>query len=93
MKMIVAGCVVALVILAVGNIAGAEDDFYGIIESRPTSKAGTWIVGGKALNVTEQTEFDEDYGPLNVGACADVEMDDGKVEEMESEPLQKCAAN
>jgi len=68
----------------------ADKDFYGIIESRPDGKSGTWVIGGRSITVTEKTELDEDNGPLIVGACAEVDIDNGVVEEIESEPLRKC---
>ena len=70
--------------------AVAGEEFYGIIESLPDDKIGTWMVGGRAFDVTAKTKLDEDDGPLVVGACADVETNDGVVEEIESEPLGKC---
>lgn len=77
-------------LLGVAPIAFADHDFYGIVEVVPSSRIGTWVVGGRSIEVTEQTEFDEDNGRLEVGVCAEVEMDDGLVEEIESEPLGKC---
>jgi hypothetical protein len=41
--------------------------------------------------VTEDTELDEDDDPLTIGACAEVEIDGGTVDEIESEPAEKCA--
>ena len=71
--------------------AALADDFYGTIEARPGTNIGTWVVGGRSINVTEQTELDEDHGPLDVGACADVELENGVVQEIESEPAEKCS--
>jgi hypothetical protein len=67
------------------------DDFYGFVESRPDGKLGTWIVGGRSVEVTESTDLDEDNGPLEVGTCAEVGVDEGKVEETESEPAEKSS--
>ena len=71
--------------------AVANNDFYGIVEKRPDTKAGTWIVGGRTIEVTERAELDEDDGPIHVGSCVEVEFDDGEVEEIETEPDYKCA--
>ena len=68
----------------------ADEDFYGIIESRPAGKVGKWVIGGRTINVTEEAELDEKNGPLQIGACAEVDFDDGIIEEIESEPLKKC---
>jgi hypothetical protein len=68
----------------------ADEEFYGIIESRPESKIGTWVIGGRQVEVTEQTEIDEDDGPLAVGACVQVEYKGNITEEIESEDKTKC---
>ena len=78
-------------IMSFVQVAVAESDTYGIIENRPDGKVGAWVVGGRSVEVTEHTDLDEDNGPLKVGSCAKVEIDDGKVEEIESEPLNKCS--
>ena len=41
------------------------------------------MIGGRSVDVTEKTELDEDNGPLNVGACVEVDIDNGFVEEIE----------
>jgi hypothetical protein len=69
----------------------ADEEFYGIVESRPEGKIGTWVIGGRQVEVTEKTEIDEDDGHLAVGACAQVEYDGNFVEEIESEDKSKCS--
>jgi hypothetical protein len=78
------------VVLSYTFVAFADNDFNGIIESRPDGKVGTWIVGGHSVEATERTRLDEQDGPLKVGACAEVELEDRVVEEIDSEPLHKC---
>jgi hypothetical protein len=70
----------------------ADEEFYGIVENRPEGKIGTWVIGGRQVEVTEKTEIDEDDGPLVIGACAQVEYDGNLVEEIESEDKSKCGA-
>ena len=72
------------------QIVLADDDFRGVIESRPDTKVGTWTVGGKSVEVTENTKLDEEHGPLTKGICAKVSVEDGKVKEIESKPAKKC---
>jgi hypothetical protein len=72
------------------QVAVADDDFYGIVQRRPAGKVGTWIIGGRSFDVTSDTELDEDDGPLRVGVCAEVDIDDDRVDEIESEPATKC---
>ena len=78
------------IIMSFVQVAVADDDFYGIIENRPDGKVGTWVIGGRSVEVTKRTDLDEDNGPLKVGSCAEVEIDNGKVEDIESEPLSRC---
>ena len=42
------------------------------------------------MRVTEQTELDEDHGPLKVGKCVEVEIENGVAEEIEIEPAREC---
>jgi len=79
------------IVQSVTQVALADDDFYGIVESRPVGTAGTWVVGGRTVTATENTELDEDHGSsFDVGACVEVEMEDDMVEEIESESPGKC---
>jgi len=85
--------IVASVFIAqsVTQVALADDDFYGIVESRPVGTAGTWVVGGRTVKATENTELDEDHGSsFAVGTCVEVEMEDDLVEKIESESPSKC---
>jgi hypothetical protein len=91
MKISLAVFACAFIAPSIVQVAVADDDFYGIIESRPDGKIGTWVVGGRSVETTESTDLDEDNGPLKVGSCAEVDIDEGKVEDIESEPLNKCS--
>jgi hypothetical protein len=85
-------CLASLALAALTGVpvAMADDDFYGIVQSRPAGKVGTWVIGGRSFEATRDTDLDEDDGPLRVGACAEVYIDDGRVEEIETEPLRDC---
>ncbi len=69
----------------------ADNDFHGLIESRPEGKAGTWMIGGRQVVVTERTKFKEEHGPLTVGACAEVDHEGNFVEKIESEEKSECS--
>jgi hypothetical protein len=72
--------------------AVADDDFYGIVESRPLDgDIGAWVVGGRTFTATAATKIDTDDGPFDIGACASADTEGERVEEIESEPAQKCA--
>lgn len=70
--------------------APAAKDFVGTIESRPESKAGTWVIGGQTFEVTERTGLDEGNGPLEVGACAEVETRGAVVSEIDRVSKRRC---
>ena len=38
-------------------------------------------------------ELDDDNGPLTTGTCVEVDIDDGKVDQIESVPAEKCNRN
>ncbi len=73
---------------------GGDDDrlrFYGIIESRPVNGLhGQWVVGGRAVTTHPGTEFDQAEGALLVGNCAKVDIRNGRVHEIDSEPFHDC---
>ncbi len=49
----------AFIVPSIVQVAVAGNDFYGIIESRPDGKVGTWVVGGRSVEVTERTDLDD----------------------------------
>jgi hypothetical protein len=72
--------------------AQADDDFYGVVESRPADgHVGEWVIGGRSFTATADTEIEADDGPLDIGACASVDMEGERVEEIESERADECA--
>jgi hypothetical protein len=77
-------------ILWVPSNSQADDDFYGILEKRPEGKVGTWVIGGREIQVTEKTKLEEDDGPLVAGVCVEVDYEGGLVEDIESEEPNKC---
>jgi hypothetical protein len=82
----------AFFVLAFSLRALSDQDFHGIIESRPADgHVGEWVIGGRTFTATADTEIDTDKGPLDIGACASVEMEGQRVEEIESERAEKCA--
>ncbi len=91
MKSIIKLTLPILAAFAISANAGADEEFYGKIQSRPEGKVGTWTIGGRQIAVTDATKLDEEDGPLVVGACAEVEYKGGAVKEIESEDdISKC---
>ena len=62
---LLAVCTASLLFPAIGH---ADEEFYGKLESRPDSKAGTWTVGGRQFNATATTDVEEVHGLLKVGS-------------------------
>jgi hypothetical protein len=90
MRRLLVAAACAWMVGVAGPAFAEDDDFDGIIESRPDGKVGTWVVGGRSVDTTESTRLEEEHGPLRQGACAEVEMKGPIAEEIESEPLYKC---
>jgi hypothetical protein len=76
---------------AAGDNWRSDDDFYGVIESRPSDTAGTWVIGGRSFNATTNTILLTDDGPLNSGVCTSVDFEGDTALKIESEPASDCA--
>lgn len=49
-------------------------EWRAYVESRPSSGlSGTWVIGGDTYVTDDETEFDQEDGPLRIGTCVDVE--------------------
>jgi hypothetical protein len=82
--------ILMLTALLASSVIHADDEFYGTIESRPQGNAGTWVVSGRSLDVTDKTRLKDKHGPLVVGACVEVEYEGKVVKKIESEETKKC---
>jgi len=67
-----------------------EVEYTGILDHRPEGKDGMWVIDGKSFSVTDEVELDEDHGPISVGSCVGLDMEDGDVKEIESEEMEEC---
>ena len=72
------------------SCADNEVEYTGILEHRPDGKDGMWVIDGKSFSVTEEVELDDDHGPITIGACVELEMDEGDVKEIESTEMDEC---
>jgi hypothetical protein len=58
----------AIFFLLAGH-ASAQREFVGTVEAMPADGyVGTWIISGKTVEVTPQTEVKLKRGPINLGA-------------------------
>ena len=53
-------------------------------------RIGTWVFGGRSVTTDRATEFDETEGRLTVGRCAKIDIRNGRVHEIDSEPASDC---
>ena len=82
----------AILAASITACADNEVEYTGVLDHRPEGKDGMWVIDGKSFSVTDEVELDEDHGPIAVGTCVELEMDDGDVEEIESTEIGKCQA-
>ena len=68
----------------------ASEEFFGLLESRPQGKTCTWVIGGRQVEVTDKTEIEEEFGPLVVGACIEVEYEGKLVKKITTEEKKHC---
>ena len=83
--------VMACLVLA-GSLALAKQEFYGNVEKMPEGgMIGEWVVGGRTVTATKDTEFKEKHGKLEMGAYVEVEgkEKDGKFVASEIETKAK----
>ncbi len=81
------------ILLITGLLAGCSDDeveITGIIDLRPVSAQGTWIIDGVKYRVPKKVELDDEKGPLGIGACVEIELDGGVVKEIETKDPDEC---
>ena len=65
---------VGLVLTLLVGTAFAKEEFYGTVKKMPASgQLGEWVIGGKTVNVVKDTELEQEYAPLVVGAYVKVE--------------------
>jgi len=68
----------------------ASEVFFGPLESRPKGETGTWVIGGRQVEVTDKTEIEEEFGPFVVGACIEVEYEGKLVKKVTTEEKKNC---
>ena len=74
-----------------GSDEKQRSSVYGIVSERPEGRLhGVWVVGGVTFTTDAGTEFDQSDGELKVGSCAKVDVRNGRVHEIESEPMRDC---
>jgi hypothetical protein len=71
---------------------GKRPRFIGLVQSRPTGKTGTWVIGGRKFRAIAGTQLDQAEGTLRNGVCAKVTVRAGSniAIEIDSEPASDC---
>lgn len=79
---------------ALARRGGTDDnrsEFYGIVQSLPAKGLqGKWVIAGRTVKADAGTEFDQVEGKLAVGRCVKVHIRNGRVHEIDSEPMRNC---
>ncbi|MCC7248422.1 MAG: hypothetical protein IT473_07355 [Lysobacter sp.] len=73
-----------------GRDEGGRERYYGIVRSMPEGRLGEWVIGSRRVVADRATEFDETEGRLAVGDCAKIDIRNGRVHEIDSEPASDC---
>jgi hypothetical protein len=71
-------------------IYAIESNFHGIIESRPDTLQGKWVIRGRTFHTEAKTKFDQSEGPLRVGSCAKVRIRNDHVREISNGLWHYC---
>ena len=72
------------------TIYAIESKYYGIIESRPETLQGEWVIRGRTFRTEAKTKFDQSEGPLRVGSCAKVRIRNDHVREISNGLWHYC---
>ncbi len=76
-----------------GDDSGGEENrtiSYGLVDMMPAGLQGTWTIDGRQFVTNPQTEYDQEDGRLIIGGCAKVDLRNGLVHEIDSEPIDDC---
>lgn len=74
-----------------GGTDDNRSEFYGIVQSLPAKGLrGEWVISGRIIIADTGTEFDQVEGKLAVGRCVKVHIRNGRVHEIDSEPMRNC---
>ena len=66
-------------------------EFKGIVTAKPHGTlTGVWVIDGRQIQTSPDTQFDQPEGPLVVGACVKVKIHGGRTHEIDSEPPHSC---
>ena len=56
-----------------GHYEKNHSEIYGTVDQMPTDLIGTWIINGRTVEVTSQTQIEQEYGKIKVGSLVEVE--------------------
>ncbi len=74
-----------------GGDDGNRFEFYGIVEERPANGLhGEWVIDGEIFVTDAGTEFGNYEEDLAVGSCVKVDVRNGRVHEIDNEPMRDC---
>ena len=84
----------ATVALVVGMLlcagVAADEIRHGIVKQEPEDDYTHWFVGSEQLDMAEGASVKEKVGPLEVGACAELDVADGVIQTATTRPMSDC---
>ena len=82
------GTLVLGVLLCTG--VAADETRHGIVKHEPEGDYAHWLIGGEQLDMVEGASVKEKVGPLEVGACAELDIADGAIQAAKTRPMSDC---
>lgn len=82
------GALVLGVLLCAG--VAADETRHGIVKQEPEGDYVHWFIGGEQLDMAEGARIKDKVGPLEVGACAELDIADGVIQSAKTRPMSDC---
>ncbi len=82
------GALVLGVLLCAG--VAADETRHGIVKQEPEDDYVYWFIGGEQLDMAEGASIKDKVGPLEVGACAELDIADGVIQSAKTRPMSDC---
>lgn len=76
--------------MAFSAIAWADDSWYGIVKQEPLADDSQWKIGDAGLRMGSDADIKLKAGRLEVGACAQVEAEDGVIGTAITRAMSHC---
>ena len=76
--------------MVVSVAAAGEDSWYGIVKKEPQGDYQQWFIGDQELSMGQEVKIKMLAGPLDIGACAELNVADGVIQWLKTRPMSQC---